>query len=123
MYKARLVERDDKSIEGFDYFETFSPVAKKDNIRLVLAMIIVLQFLHLQLDIDNAFVQSNFVEDVYIDAIPGRPLPSCKSYKLNCSLYGLKQTGRNCNSKCSSYFVDELILNSSGITYVFISYW
>ena len=37
LYKARLVARGDKSIEGFDYFETFAPVAKIDSIRLVLS--------------------------------------------------------------------------------------
>jgi hypothetical protein len=108
LYKARLVVRGDKSIEGFDYFETFAPVAKIDSIRLVLAMIITHQLLPLQLDIDNAFVQSDLAETVYIQAIPGRPLPPGKCYKLNCALYGLKQAGRNWNSKCSSYFIDEL---------------
>ena len=108
LYKARLVARGDKSIEGFDYFETFAPVAKIDSIRLVLAMIITHQLLPLQLDIDNAFVQSDLAETVYINAIPGRPLPPGKCYKLNCALYGLKQAGRNWNSKCSSYFIDEL---------------
>jgi hypothetical protein len=108
LYKARLVVRGDMSVEGFDYFETFAPVAKIESIRLVLALIIVHHLLPLQLDINNAFVQSDLVEDVYINAIPGRPLPSGKCYKLNCALYGLKQAGRNWNSKCSSYFIDEL---------------
>ena len=53
-------------------------------------------------------MQSDLVEIVYINAIPGRPLPPGKCYKLNCALYGLKQAGRNWNSKCSSYFIDEL---------------
>jgi hypothetical protein len=66
------------------------------------------QLIPLQADIDNAFVQSDLVEHVYIKPIPGRPLPSGKCYKLNCALYGLKQAGRNWNSKCSSYFVNEL---------------
>jgi hypothetical protein len=108
LYKARLVARGDKAIEDFNYFDTFAPVAKIESIRLVLDLIIIHQVLLLQLDIDNAFVQSDLVEDMYINAVPGRPLPSGKCYKLNCALYGLKQAGRNWNSKCSSYFIDEL---------------
>ena len=69
-------------------------------------MIIIHQFLTLQLDINNAFVQSNLAG--YIYAIPGRPLPPGKCYRLNCALYGLIKAGRNWNSKCSSYFIDEL---------------
>ena len=100
--------RGDKAIEDFNYFDTFAPVAKIESIRLVLDLIIIHQVLLLQLDIDNAFVQSDLVEDMYINAIPGRPLPPSKCYKLNCALYGLKQAGRNWNSKCFSYFIDKL---------------
>ena len=70
LYKACLVARGDKSIEGFDYFETFAAVAKIDRIRLLLDLIIEHQFLPLQSEIYNTFVQSDLVEDLYINAIP-----------------------------------------------------
>ena len=108
LYKARLVARGDFSIEGFDYFDTFAPVAKIDSIRLVLAMIIVYQLIPLQLDIDNAFVQSPLKEDVYVKGIPGRPLPPGKCFKLLVSLYGLKNAGYNWNNTCSEYLVVNL---------------
>ena len=81
--------RGDKAIEDFNYFDAFAPVAKIESIRLMLNLIIMHQVLLLQLDIVNAFVQSDLVKDMYINAIPGRPLPSGKCYKLNCALYGL----------------------------------
>jgi hypothetical protein len=55
------VARGDKAIEDFNYFDTFAPVAKIESIRLVLDLIIIHQVLLLQLDINNAFVQSNLV--------------------------------------------------------------
>ena len=61
LYKARLVARGDKAIEDFNNFETFTPIAKIESIRLVLDLIIIHQVLLLQLDIYNAFVQSHLV--------------------------------------------------------------
>jgi len=107
LYKSRLVVRGDKAIKGYDYFETFSPVAKIDSIRLVLAMIIIFKFIPLQLDVNNAYVQSDLKENVYINAIPGGEiLPAGKCYKLNKSLYGLPQSGRNWNSAVSNFLID-----------------
>ena len=106
LYKSRLVVRGDKAIKGYDYFETFSPVAKIDSIRLVLAMIIIFKLIPLQLDVNNAYVQSDLKENVYIKAIPGgEELPIGKCYKLNKSLYGLPQSGRNWNSAISDFLI------------------
>jgi hypothetical protein len=44
------------AVEGFDYIETFSPVAEIENVRLDILLIIAHRFLALQTDINNAFV-------------------------------------------------------------------
>ena len=106
LYKSRLVVRGDLAIQGFDYFETYSPVAKIDSIRLILAIIISHSLRPLQMDISNAYVQSILLEEVFLKAIPGRPLPPGKCYKLLRSLYGLPQSGRNWNSVISNFLKD-----------------
>jgi hypothetical protein len=94
------------AVAGFDYFETYSPVAKIDSIRLVLALIVTHRLIPIQLDIGNAYVQSELLEEVYLRAIPGIPLPPGKCYRLLRSLYGLPQSGRNWNIVICAFFID-----------------
>ena len=105
-YKSRLVVRGDQAVQGYDFFETFSPVTKIESIRLVFALIILHKLKPLQLDIGNAYVQSVLVEEVYLRSIPGVRLPEGKCYRLLRSLYGLPQAGRNWNTLISDFLIN-----------------
>ena len=90
-YKSRLVAKGYNQIEGINYFDTFSPVAKLITIRLVIALASINHwFLH-QLDVNNAFLHGDLHEDVYMPIPSGvstsKPNQVCK---LSKSLYGLK---------------------------------
>jgi len=93
-------------IEGIDYLETCSPVAKMTIIRLFLSLASIYNWELKQLDINNVFLHGELKEDVYMVAPPGlasiEPRQVCK---LKKALYGLKQVGREWFAKLSSFFI------------------
>jgi len=61
-YKARLVIRGDEQVEGFDYHETFAPVAKIVSVRCFLAVAIARGWELHQMDVHNSFLHGDLEE-------------------------------------------------------------
>ncbi|GJU41659.1 ribonuclease H-like domain-containing protein [Tanacetum coccineum] len=107
-YKARLVAKGFSQKEGFDYDETFSLVVKMVTIRCLVSIIVVHGWPLYQLDINNAFLYGNLVEDVYMTLPEGyKSGNKTKLCKMNKSLYGLKQALRQWNVKLTTALVEH----------------
>lgn len=94
--KACLVAKGFHQLPSVNYAETFSPMAKPSTIRLLLSFVAMYRWSTPQLDIQNAFLHGSLEETVYIVQPPGFVNPSFPHhiFKLNRSLYGLKQVPR-----------------------------
>ena len=88
--KARLVARGFGQRAGVGYFETYSPCPSVASIRLLAAIACELELDLDYFDAEQAFVQSELSEDVYMRLPKGCGAMFGKVVKLCSSLYGSK---------------------------------
>ena len=123
-FKARLVADGNTQKFGVDFDRIFSTVVKTSTIRLVLIVAAARDYNLTQIDIRQAYLQAELTEDLYMRVPPGipafdkngRPL-ACK---LNRTLYGLKQAGREWGILFSAFLVSWGFARSTIDTCLFI---
>ena len=62
-YKARLVIKGYKQGEGFDYFDTYSPVTRITSIRMILVIAVLWNLEVHQMDIKTSFLNGDLEEE------------------------------------------------------------
>ncbi|RVX06351.1 Retrovirus-related Pol polyprotein from transposon RE2 [Vitis vinifera] len=119
--KARLVAKGYTQVYGSDYGDTFSPVAKIASVRLLLSMAAMCSWPLYQLDIKNAFLHGDLVEEVYMEQPPGFVAQGESGLvcRLRRSLYGLKQSPRAWFGRFSSVVQEFGMLRSTADHSVF----
>ena len=95
-HKARLVAKGYAQQQGIDFFETFSPVARSETVRIILALAAHKKWDVFQFDVQSAFLNGELDQEVYVEQPQGFVVGGMenKVYKLKKALYGLKQAPR-----------------------------
>lgn len=98
-YKARLVARGCSQKPGIDYLETFSPVVRYNSIRFLIALAVQNGLKIHQMDAITAFLQGDLNEEIFMRQPEHYDDGTGRVCRLNRSIYGLKQAGRQWNLK------------------------
>ena len=91
--KERLVAQGYTQVEGLDFGETYSPVARLEAIRILLAYACAHDIKLYQMDVKSAFLNGCINKLVYVEQPPSFEDGKKPNYvyKLKKALYGLKQ--------------------------------
>ena len=94
-YKARLVAKGYTQVQGIDYEETFSLVARYKSIRYLLAHAALQDWEIEAMDVKLAYLHGVLEKEIYMEELEGfiAQGEEDKVCKPLCSLYGLKQAG------------------------------
>jgi hypothetical protein len=104
-YKARLVAKGFTQQHGVNFFETFSPVAKIQTVRLMIFLAAQLNLSMMQFDIPNAYVKAPVHEDIFMQQPEGFNTNDGTVLKLIKALYGTKQAGRCWNIEFTDFLI------------------
>ena len=115
-YKARFVAKGYSQIPGVDYHETFAPTARMSSIRVLIQHAAQNNMVVHQMDVKAAYLNAPIDCDIYVEQPKGYEKVGKNGEKLVCklnkSLYGLKQSGRNWNETIHDYLSKEGFVQS-----------
>ena len=122
-FKARLVADGNTQKFGIDYDRIFATVIKSATIRLVLILATAHDYNLTQIDIRQAYLQAELPEKLYMRVPPGVPAfdenRNPLVCRLNRSLYGLKQAGREWGLLFASFLLSWGFIRSTIDTCLF----
>ncbi|ELR21400.1 GagPol, putative [Acanthamoeba castellanii str. Neff] len=104
-FKAQWVAKGYLQLPGVDFNETFAPIIQLKNLQLLLAIAAALNLEVHQMDVDNAFLNADLSEEIYMQQPEGFEDQDHPDYvcRLQKSLYGLKQAPLEWNQTINAY--------------------
>jgi transposase InsO family protein len=107
--KARLVAQGFTQVVGLDFGETFSPVARLEAIRILLAYACSDNIKLFQMDVKSIFLNGKISELIFVKQPSGfeDPKKANHVYKLSKALYGLKQAPRAWYERLRDFLISK----------------
>ena len=93
-FKARVVAKGYRQMEGLDYDETFAPTVRFESIRALIAMGVAEGWNFDQMDVSTAFLYAELEEETFVEIPEGVSGVEGMVWRLLKFLYGLKQSPR-----------------------------
>ena len=123
-HKARLVVKGYMQEKGIHYSESYSPTISQVSLRIVMALTSMPGFSSWDLDATSAFVSAELPADemVYMEAIPGFPLPKGKCLRLLRTLYDLVQAPLAFYKLCREVYISVGFRQLQSDECVFVRY-
>ena len=96
-------------VEGLDFGETYTPVARLEAIRILLAYACAHNIKLYQMDVKSAFLNGYINEEVYVEQPPSFKDDKKPDhvYKLKNALYGLKQAPRAWHERLRDFLLSK----------------
>ncbi|KAI1001931.1 hypothetical protein K3495_g6271 [Podosphaera aphanis] len=104
-YKARLVAQGFSQGYIYQYSDTFSPVVRFDSFCLLIAIAAYFNLAIGQMDIKGAYLNRTLNTEIYMKQPKGCEDETGRVCRLNHTLYGLKQSGREWNKTLKSFLI------------------
>jgi hypothetical protein len=105
-YKVRLVAQGFTQVEGINFYDTYSPVAKLATIRTIIALAAINNMKLQHIDVNTAYINAPLDEEIFMRPPKDFNLGKNKALKLSKSIYGLKQAGLNWYNCISLYLLE-----------------
>lgn len=122
-HKARYVAKGYSQVPGIDYHETFAPTARITSVRALMQIAVQYDLIVHQMDVKTAYLNAPIDCELYVEQPEGFEVKSLSGEKLVCrlnrSLYGLKQSGRNWNTLLHTFFMEHGFIQSQVDTCVY----
>ena len=90
-YKDIFFSKGFSQVQGVDYIETFAPIAKMDSIGLFLSIVVYKPWQVHHMDVKSDFIHGEIHEYIYMQNLECFIHDPSLFFRLNNSLYGLKQ--------------------------------
>ena len=116
-YKARFVARGFSQKKGIDYRETFSPTANITSIRILMQMVVQYDLIVHQVDVKTVYLHAPIDYEIFVEQPEGFKTNELV-YRLNKSLYGLKQSDRNWNKMLHECLIQNDFIQNPADHYV-----